>query len=134
MCESRINGNKRDSPVLVLVLLVDAAHQGGSRRQYLIDKDEDSLLGRQLDALADHIDELADGEICGNQVLLLVDSSDVRLLDLLADDLWAEQTRLATRLETSRRSGGRRHLHWRGLVAAGGEGELAEMAGIDKPR
>jgi hypothetical protein len=74
--------------VLVLVLLVDGGHQRGGRRQDLIDEDEDGLLRRELDALADHVDELADGEVGGDQVLLLVDSRDVRLLHLLADDLY----------------------------------------------
>jgi hypothetical protein len=72
--------------VLVLVLLIDRGHQRGGRRQDLIDEDEDGLLRRELDALADHVDELADGEVGGDQVLLLVDSRDVRLLHLLADD------------------------------------------------
>jgi hypothetical protein len=67
------------------VLLVDAAHKCSSRWQYLIDEDEDSLLGRELDALADDIHKLADGKIGRYKVLLLVDSSDIRLLDLLAD-------------------------------------------------
>jgi hypothetical protein len=75
-----------DVPILVLVLLVDAAHKGGGGRQDLVDEDENGLLGRQLDALADHVDELAYGEIGGNEVLLLVDGRDVGLLDLLADD------------------------------------------------
>jgi hypothetical protein len=73
--------------VLILVLLIDTAHQRCRGWQDLIDEDEDGLLGGELDALADHVDELADGEICGDEVLLLVDSSDVGLLDLLADDL-----------------------------------------------
>ena len=69
------------------MLLVDAAHKCCSRRQHLIDVDEDSLLWRQLDALANHIDELRDREIGWDQVLLLVNRLDVRLLDRLADDL-----------------------------------------------
>jgi hypothetical protein len=69
-----------------LVLLVDRAHERSSWRQHLVDEDEDGLLGRQLDALADHVDELAYGEIGGYEVLLLVDGRDVRLLNLLADD------------------------------------------------
>lgn len=69
------------------MLLVNAAHEGSRGRQNLVDEDEDGLLGRQLDALADHIDELADGEICGYQILLLVDGSDIRLLDLFANNL-----------------------------------------------
>ena len=74
-------------PVLVLVLLVNATHEGGSGRQNLVDEDKDGLLRRQLDALADHVDELAYGEIGGDEVLLLVDGGNVALLDFLADDL-----------------------------------------------
>lgn len=73
--------------ILVLVLLINTAHEGGRGGKDLIDEDEDSLLGRELDALADHIDELTDCKVCGDEVLLLVDGSDVRLLDLLANDL-----------------------------------------------
>jgi hypothetical protein len=73
--------------ILVFVLFVDAAHERGSRRENLVHKDEDSLLGAELDALANNIYELTDGQICGDEILLLVDSSDVRFLDLLADDL-----------------------------------------------
>lgn len=76
-----------DLPVLILVLLVDAAHQRGCRRKDLVDEDEDGLLRRQLDPLANDVDELADGKICWYQVLLLVDGGDVALLDLFADDL-----------------------------------------------
>lgn len=74
--------------VLVLVLLVDGRHQGGGWGQDLVHKDEDGLLGRQLDAFADHVHELADSQICGNQVLLLVDRRDIRLLDLFANHLF----------------------------------------------
>lgn len=83
------------------MLLVDAAHEGGSGRQDLVDEDEDGLLGGELDALADDVDELADGEVGGDEVLLLVDGRDVGLLDLLADDgdsvrvllaLWRDET------------------------------------------
>ena len=69
------------------MLLVDAAHEGGSRRQDGVDKDEDNLLGGELDALPDDVDELAYGEICGDEIFLLVDSGDIGLLDLLADYL-----------------------------------------------
>lgn len=63
--------------IFVFVFFVDAAHECGCRRQYLIDEDEDGFLGRELDPLSNHIDELAYGEICGNKVLLLVDGGDV---------------------------------------------------------
>lgn len=74
-------------PVLILVLFIDAAHESGSGRKHLVDKDEDGLLGRELDALTDNINELADGEVGRHQVLLFVDRSDIALLDLLANDL-----------------------------------------------
>jgi hypothetical protein len=75
--EEKKAGQKVNAPILILVLLIDGTHQGGSGRQDLIDEDEDGLLGAQLDALADDVDELADGEVCGHQVLLLVDGGDV---------------------------------------------------------
>ena len=68
------------------MLLVNTAHQRSRRRQHLIHEDEDGLLGRELDALADYVDELSDGEVGGDQVLLLVDRGDVRFLYFLADD------------------------------------------------
>lgn len=80
---------KINVPILVLVFLVDTAHEGSGRRQDLVNEDEDGLLGRQLDSLPDDVDELAYGEICGNQILLLVDGGNVGLLNLFADDLFA---------------------------------------------
>jgi len=68
------------------VFLIYRAHQGGCRWQYLIDEDEDGLLWGELDALADHVDELTDGEVGRDEILLLIDGSDIRLLDLFADD------------------------------------------------
>lgn len=73
--------------IFVLVLFVNAAHQSGGGRKDFIHEDEDSLLRRELYAFADDIDELAHGEISRDKILLLIDGSDVRLLDLLADDL-----------------------------------------------
>ena len=71
--------NLRDvqEPVLILVLFVDRAHECSGGWQDLIDEDEDGLLWRQLDPLTNHIDELADGEIGGHEVLLLVNGRDV---------------------------------------------------------
>ena len=69
------------------MFLVNRAHQSRGGRQDFVDEDEDGLLGAELDALADHVDELADGEVGGDQVFLLVDRRDVRLFDFLADDL-----------------------------------------------
>jgi hypothetical protein len=76
-----------EEAIFVLVLFVDAAHQRGSRRKNFVDEYEDGLFGRQLDALADHVDELADGKVCGDEIFLLVDSRYIRLFDFLADDL-----------------------------------------------
>jgi hypothetical protein len=83
--------------ILVLVLLIYRAHEGGSGRQDLVDEDEDGLLRRQLNALADHVDELADGQVGRHQVLLLVDSRDIRLLHLLANNLRLLADVMATR-------------------------------------
>lgn len=82
-----------------LVLLVDGAHERSRRWKDVVHKDEDGLLGRKLDSLAsgvschlsnyclpDNIDELADGQVCWHEILLLVDGGDIALLDLLADD------------------------------------------------
>lgn len=70
------------------MLLVDGAHQSRGRRQHLVDKDEDRLLGRKLDPLADDVDELTDRQVRGDKVFLLIDGSNIRLLDLLADNLF----------------------------------------------
>jgi len=59
------------------VLFIDGTHQRSGRWQDLVNKDEDGLLRRKLDALADHVDKLADGEICWHEVLLLVDGGNV---------------------------------------------------------
>ena len=69
------------------MFLVDGAHQRGARGQDLVDEDEDGLLGTELDAFADDVDELADGQVGGDQVLLLVDRGDVGFFDFLADHL-----------------------------------------------
>jgi hypothetical protein len=45
------------------VLFVDAAHKGSGWGENLLDEDEDGLLRRELDSLANNIDELADGEV-----------------------------------------------------------------------
>ena len=75
-------------PVLILVFLVDATHEGGRWGKHFVDEDEDGLLGGELDSLADDVDELTNGQIGRNKVLLLVDGRDVTLLDLFANDLF----------------------------------------------
>lgn len=69
------------------MFLIDAAHQRSRGRQNLIDEDKDGLFGAELDALSDNVDKLADGKVCGDKIFLLVDRGNVRLLDLLADNL-----------------------------------------------
>ena len=69
------------------MLLPARAHQRRSGWQNLVDEDEDGLFWRKLDALADNVNELAHGEVGRDQVFFLVYGRDIRLLDLLADDL-----------------------------------------------
>lgn len=59
------------------MLFIDTAHERSGRRQDLINEDEDGLLGRELDALADDIYELSYGKVGRDQVLLLVDGRNV---------------------------------------------------------
>ena len=72
--------------VLVLVGVVDRAHERGCRGKRVVNEDEDGTLGAELDPLPDHIRELAYGEIRGDEKLLLVDFLNGRLLDLLNDN------------------------------------------------
>ena len=89
------------------MFLVDAAHKGRCGWKDFVDEDEDGLLGRELDALADNIDELAHSQVLSTyvlfsepprrsmqtaayrryEVLLLVNGGDVRLVRLLTNDL-----------------------------------------------
>ena len=69
------------------MFLVDAAHEGGCGRQNFVDEDKDGLFGSKLDALADDVAELADGQVGRHEIFLLVYGRDVGLLDLLTDDL-----------------------------------------------
>lgn len=69
------------------MLLVDAAHQSRCWGQDLVDKDENGLLGRQLNALANDVNKLSDSKIRGYKILFLVDGGNVALLYLFADDL-----------------------------------------------
>jgi len=73
-------------PILVLVLFVNAAHKSSGRRQNLIYEDEDGLLRRKLNPLANNIDKLANRQVRRNQIFFLIDGSDVTLFDLFADD------------------------------------------------
>lgn len=59
------------------MLFVDTAHKSCSRWQDLVDVDEDGLFRGQLYALTDDIDKLSDSKVGWNEVLLLVDDSDI---------------------------------------------------------
>lgn len=69
------------------MFLVDAAHESSGRRQHFVDEDENGFLWGKLDALADDVAELADCQVRGDKILLLVYGGDVGLFDLLTDDL-----------------------------------------------
>lgn len=69
------------------MLVVDTAHERSSRWQDLINEDEDGLFRAKLDALSDDIYKLTDGQVGGDEILLLIDGGDVGFLDLFADDL-----------------------------------------------
>jgi len=77
-------GNVKET-ILILMLLINRTHQRSSRRKYLIDEDENGFLRRQLDALADHVHELTNGQISGYEILFFVNGGDVGFLDFLAD-------------------------------------------------
>lgn len=62
---------------ITFVLFVDAAHKRSGRWQDFIDENEDGLLRGQLYALANYVDELTNGKVGGNEVLLLVDGSNI---------------------------------------------------------
>jgi hypothetical protein len=69
------------------VLLIDGAHQSCRRGKDLIYEDEDGLLWRELNTFANNIHKLSDGQVGWHKVFLLVDGRDVRLLNLLANNL-----------------------------------------------
>jgi len=66
--------------------LVQGAHGGGGGGDHVVHEEEEGVLRPQADPLADEEVELADGEIRGNQVLLLVQVADPGLGALLHDD------------------------------------------------
>ena len=71
--------------IIILVFLINQGHQSIRRRQHVRDKDEDRLFGAELDALADDVDELADGQVRRHEILFLVDRGDVGLFRTLDD-------------------------------------------------
>lgn len=77
--QESLERNIRDvqEAIIVLVLFVDTAHEGGSWGKHFIHEDEDGLFWGEFDTLADYVDELANGKVGWHKVLLLVDGSDV---------------------------------------------------------
>ena len=76
-----------EKSVLVFMFLIDARHERSGGWENLVDEDEDGFFRRELNALADDVDELPDSQISGHKVFLLIDGGNVGFLDLFADDL-----------------------------------------------
>jgi len=68
------------------VLLVNGRHQSRRRRKRVVDKDENRLFSAQFNALSNDVHELPDGEIGGDEVLLLIQRRNVRLFRAFDDD------------------------------------------------
>ena len=68
------------------MLLVNGRHQSRRRRKRVVDKDENRLFSAQFNALSNDVHELPDGEIGGDEVLLLIQRRNVRLFRALDDD------------------------------------------------
>lgn len=68
------------------MLLVDVTHLHRCWRQFIVDENENRRVRTQLDALANHVDELTDRQIGRDEILFLVNVSDRRLFALLCDD------------------------------------------------
>ena len=81
--------NSRDiqESILILMLFIDGAHECGCGWQNLIDEDEDGFFWAELDALANHVDKLSDGQVGWDKVFLFVDCGNVGFFDLFADYL-----------------------------------------------
>ena len=55
------------------MICIDAAKHGARRRQCSIHIDKQGLVVRKLDSFTDQAQELSDGQVSGNQILVLVD-------------------------------------------------------------
>jgi len=67
------------------MFLVERAHGRARRRNHVVHEEEQSILWPQMDSLADEEVELANGQIRGHEVFLLIQISDARLWCLLHD-------------------------------------------------
>lgn len=72
-----------EEEILLVMLLIESSHGGAGRGDDVVDKEEEGILGSEVDALADEEVELSDSEIRGDEVLLLVQVSNARLGRLL---------------------------------------------------
>jgi len=68
------------------VFLVEAAHGSRGRGDDVVDEEEESVLWPQADPLPDQEVELADSQVRGHQVLLLVQLGDPGFGSALHDD------------------------------------------------
>lgn len=69
------------------MFLINGAHGRGSWRDGVVHKEEESLLRAEVDSLPDQEIELAHSQVRRDQVLLLVQVSDLGLWRLLHDHL-----------------------------------------------
>lgn len=121
-------GTYVEEPILVLVLLVDGAHERSRRREnlsqeqarrrgtgcqwlrwrgkgegseigrgwvYLVDEDEDCLLRRKLDSLADHVHKLPNSQILGR-----AKEERRKRVSTCQSSVWAKLTQDAGRVHT----------------------------------
>jgi len=71
--------------VLLVVLLVKGSHGGRGGRECVVDEEEECVLRPEADPLPDEEVKLADGQVGGDEVLLLVEVAQPRLGGLLHD-------------------------------------------------
>jgi len=75
-----------EEKVFFVVFLIEAAHGCRGGGNDIVDKEEEGVLGSKLDSLSDQEVKLADGQIGGNEVLLLVQLGDPSLGSFLHND------------------------------------------------
>merc|ERR1712107_827290 len=75
-----------EEEVFFVVFLVQRSHGGRCWRYHIVDEEEERVLWSQTDPLPDEEVELANSEIAGYEVLLLVQITNPGLGTLLHDD------------------------------------------------
>ena len=71
--------------IFVLLLLVHRRHKGGVRWDSIGAKEEQGLLGRELNPLSDNVVKLPDGKIGRYKIFFLVDFGNIAPISLLAN-------------------------------------------------